>query len=162
VNPYQCVCGQTDPNQFYLSNRKTCKACHHVRQQEWRKVNKVHFRVLSAKYRAGKKGLHFTISNEYVEALMRYQQYECWYSKRSLIEDFSIDRIDNTKGYIIGNIVLCHIQVNYMKNDMSHIEFLGFIRDIYHTAVKQTPYDFMPTSEVPDVDEVLRQMRDYE
>lgn len=42
-----------------------------------------------------------------------------------------IDRIDNTKGYIIDNILPCCGNCNLMKKDMTYEEFLNYIKKIY-------------------------------
>jgi len=46
-------------------------------------------------------------------------------------DSVSIDRIDSSKGYIIGNIVLCRWVINRMKNDLSNSYFLETISEIY-------------------------------
>jgi hypothetical protein len=45
----------------------------------------------------------------------------------------SLDRIDSSKGYIIGNVQWAHKMVNRMKNDMPQEEFIEFCRDIIST-----------------------------
>ena len=43
----------------------------------------------------------------------------------------SIDRLDNSKGYIDGNVVLCCAAVNIMKNDLELTEFKELITILY-------------------------------
>lgn len=52
----------------------------------------------------------------------------------------SIDRIDNTKGYISGNIQWVHKKINYMKHIMSHEEFIqwcNLVTNNYKLGVNQ-------------------------
>lgn len=42
----------------------------------------------------------------------------------------SLDRIDSSKGYVIGNIQWVHKIVNYMKMDLTQEEFLGWCKRI--------------------------------
>jgi hypothetical protein len=176
MKPHLCrTCGDTNPEKFYISNKSLCKECkrnlyrnlpkegkvrHKEKVDKWRKDNKIRFRFISAKYRAKRKGWEFNITEEYIAELLRFQNHKCWYSKRYLHDSFSIDRIDSSKGYIFGNVVLCDINVNFMKNDLSHYQFLMLIRDIYHASMKQKGSDFHLTVNAPDEDEVLRRLRD--
>jgi len=43
----------------------------------------------------------------------------------------SLDRIDSSKGYVIGNIQWIHKDVNRMKSDLSNGKFLGYCELIY-------------------------------
>ena len=42
----------------------------------------------------------------------------------------SCDRLDNTKGYEQGNVVLCCTMINKMKNNLSMEEFYKICKDI--------------------------------
>ena len=39
------------------------------------------------------------------------------------MDSVSLDRLDSSKGYIPGNVVLCRAIVNIMKSDLSEAEF---------------------------------------
>lgn len=65
----------------------------------------------------------------------------CPYSKIHLIlptyrnevplqERASLDRIDNSKGYVKGNIHFVSTPINYMKSTMSHKETIDFLKQI--------------------------------
>lgn len=41
-----------------------------------------------------------------------------------------IDRIDNTKGYVEGNVVPCCSNCNYAKRDMSYVQFKNWIMSV--------------------------------
>jgi hypothetical protein len=48
-----------------------------------------------------------------------------------------IDRVDNNKGYIEGNIVSCCKVCNYMKRTMTKEEFLSMCEKVYNTHRKE-------------------------
>lgn len=50
--------------------------------------------------------------------------------KPNLIYRASLDRIDNSKGYIKGNIHFVSTPINYMKSTMSHKETIDFLKQI--------------------------------
>jgi hypothetical protein len=43
-------------------------------------------------------------------------------------ESVSLDRVDSGKGYIQGNVVLCCVYANRMKNDQSVDEFVRWCK----------------------------------
>lgn len=47
-----------------------------------------------------------------------------------------IDRIDNSEGYVVDNIVPCCKNCNYAKTDQSQHDFYMWIDRVYHTKVK--------------------------
>jgi hypothetical protein len=88
----------------------------------------------------------FNLTHEYLIELWNKQNGKCAYSGRNMIynyskkdynylnynpEKVSIDRIDSSKGYIQGNIVLCCIMSNIMKMDLPYEEFKKWINDIH-------------------------------
>lgn len=48
-----------------------------------------------------------------------------------------IDRIDNSKGYTMDNVVACCATCNYMKRGLSVAEFLCHIKKIFNKEVKR-------------------------
>ena len=86
----------------------------------------------------------FDIDFEYIMELIIKQNNTCIYSGIYFDWDVfndnpyqaSIDRIDNDKGYIKGNIqIVCNV-VNQMMSDLSHAEFMRYIEAIYFNRVK--------------------------
>jgi hypothetical protein len=43
----------------------------------------------------------------------------------------SLDRIDNSKGYVVGNVRWICKRLNYMKHTMSDKDFLQWIKEVY-------------------------------
>ncbi len=75
------------------------------------------------KYKKGaaSRGLDFNIS---FEEFMLLWQKPCYYCGSS-IETIGIDRIDNSIGYMLGNIIPSCFVCNRAKMDMSQSEFLS-------------------------------------
>jgi len=64
------------------------------------------------------------------------------WKNKSYLKGFGIDRIDNSKGYIEGNMVPCCKICNWMKSDKSSIDFIQKCKDIsnkFNTLTSQTP-----------------------
>lgn len=40
----------------------------------------------------------------------------------------SLDRIDNNMGYVNGNVQWVHKDINFMKQDLTQLEFLNYCR----------------------------------
>ena len=122
--------------------------------------------ILYADYRrnAGERGLTWSLSREEVERLFRGACFYCSAlpsnhvstgKKRQLgVElwgDFiynGIDRIDNTRGYYIGNTVSCCFQCNTAKMDMKASAFDSWIKTV---TSKNTPETTLQTSKACQV-----------
>ena len=93
-----------------------------IQNKEYRKrvysTSKYHFGIY--KYKAKKRGLDFKIDFKEFQKLW---QKKCGYCG-SNIETVGIDRIDNNKGYIKGNIKSCCWMCNNMKNTYTEKEFM--------------------------------------
>jgi len=59
-----------------------------------------------------------------------YTDYDLDFSSSNHLGNASLDRIDNSIGYVVGNIQWVHKNVNHMKMDLSHERFLEIIRKI--------------------------------
>ena len=85
--------------------------------------------------------LDFTITIEYAWNLFLEQDKKCAitnldiflskslyksHKKTAPEQTASLDRIDNTKGYIEGNVWWVHKDINWMKNDMNMEEFTNY------------------------------------
>lgn len=91
----------------------------------------------SAKIRQSKgRECEYSLSEQDIVSMREHQNNRCVYSGvvlqwcQNTTNQASIDRIDSTKGYHIDNIQLVAWQVNQMKSDMTHDEFLRIIRTI--------------------------------
>jgi len=94
------------------------------------------------KRHADKRGIEFNISKEYLEKILKEQNYLCFFSGESLTfpkseEIFdtssfnsSLDRIDSSKGYIEGNVQWVTKIINFMKRTYSNFEFITICKQI--------------------------------
>lgn len=92
------------------------------------------------KLNAKLRGLEFRIS---LEEFFKITTKNCYYcgSKPKTVTNFNkvfgqytyngMDRIDNTKGYNIANVITCCKYCNYAKHDLTQTEFYTFVALIY-------------------------------
>jgi len=70
---------------------------------------------------AQSRNLEFNLTFEYVKKLLEYTT--CYYTNVIFTEDGpnarSFDRVDNDKGYVVGNVVACTVDINGKKNNLS-------------------------------------------
>jgi hypothetical protein len=97
----------------------------------WQKENMVRYRFLSARNRAIKRQMDFNISEVFINEKLCEQNYQCFYSGLPIKDNFSLDRVDSSKGYIIENVVMVDPRINYMKQDLPYDEFLDLVRNIF-------------------------------
>lgn len=93
------------------------------------------------KKNAKKRGFEFDIKYEYFIELTSDNCYYCGSSPSNKHSNphwngfylcNGIDRVDNSKGYVVGNVVTCCKRCNVSKSDLSEKEFLCLISKIYH------------------------------
>ena len=92
-------------------------------EYEKKKRYKLKYKYINLKSTAKKRGLEMTITEEeYCQILSR----GCFYTGEELvnIENFgySLDRIDNLKGYTLDNVLPCIGWVNMMRQDQLTVE----------------------------------------
>lgn len=70
---------------------------------------------------AQSRNLEFNLTFECVKKLLEYTT--CYYTNVPFTEDGpnarSFDRVDNEKGYVVGNVVACTVDINGKKNNLS-------------------------------------------
>ena len=70
---------------------------------------------------AQSRNLEFNLTFECVKKLLEYTT--CYYTNVQFTEDGpnarSFDRVDNEKGYVVGNVVACTVDINGKKNNLS-------------------------------------------
>lgn len=98
-----------------------------------------------ARASASERGYEFSLTNEQV---IEIQQQNCHYCGSSATNisrhpDHNgeyiyngIDRVDNSIGYIIGNVVPCCKHCNIAKRDRSVEDFLDWIKRVYHHSIE--------------------------
>ena len=95
----------------------------------------------------------FNLTLEYLKQLWELQKGICPYTGIQLklaeytkghhdpIYTASLDRIDPSKGYIIGNVQFVSTSINYMKHEMSHEDTLKLCSLISKHVVEMGAYD---------------------
>lgn len=107
---------------------------------EYRRGSYISHKVQQAKRNAKNKNLEFSIDTKFMKELLAKQNNQCAYSGYELgkIGDGylspSIDRIDNSLGYIPGNVQWLSWRVNEMKKDMLPNEFIELCKRITERA----------------------------
>lgn len=100
------------------------------------KMDVFKLRLRTAKQRARLKGFDFDLTLEHIVELYDKQKGVCYISgvemtlEKHSPRTISIDRIDSSKGYIIGNIGLCTDFINQAKSNYSLEEFKKLILEI--------------------------------
>lgn len=97
---------------------------------------------------AKKRGIEFDLSITSMKNLLGSKR--CFYTGIGLtkssgkeaelkLSDFTIDRIDGTKGYVKGNVVACCHAANQMKNQFESLGMVGLKagRAIFDKAIKR-------------------------
>ena len=145
---FRCDCGKekiAEPSQVSANRIKSC-GC---KTKELRIGNRrlpsgeAAFRQLFRSYKNGAKnrGYHFELSMDDFRKLTKQNCYYCGdipslvYSiKANNTKEYvynGVDRVDNTKGYIKGNVVPCCGMCNKLKSDFNLSGFLSKIERIY-------------------------------
>lgn len=72
---------------------------------------------LTLKQSACDRNKEFNLSITSIKNLLKAKK--CFYTGLPLSTNtLTVDRVDNSKGYIKGNVVACHIKVNLLKTDL--------------------------------------------
>ncbi len=141
----QCLCGNTSilsTHQLKSGNTKSC-GC-------WIRINRHNYKnwkghkEITGKWWGGikrgavKRGHKFEVTMDYVWDLFVQQNRKCALSNLPIAfaltnrqrATASLDRIDNTKGYIKGNVQWLHKDVNYMKQKYTQEYFIEICKEI--------------------------------
>lgn len=105
--------------------------------------SRFNYYITTTKKNAKAKGLEYNLSTEYLTTLLDSQKGLCaisqlplvmkkWNSPKSLYQA-SLDRIDNSKGYIKGNVHFVALGINYMRNTASLTETKEFLSSLIKT-----------------------------
>jgi hypothetical protein len=97
----------------------------------------------SYKYNALKRGHEWNVSVEYLWKLWLDQDGKCVYTDRQLVhgKDASLDRIDSSFGYVVGNVQWVHADVNRMKSNFTEDYFLNICEEIVKNKLCKSKID---------------------
>lgn len=134
-----------------------CKTCKNAYNQkltaQYRQAphDFIRSRIAGYRNRAKNAGVAFNITAEYLIQQWDTQAGLCFYTLKPI--DFtlvspqgthphnqtpSVDRLDPTQGYTVGNVVWCAYVINRMKNDLNYEEF---VQTCSHIVKVRTEWD---------------------
>lgn len=141
----QCDCGSVTTvsgNSLTGGNTRSCGCLQkdRVRERCGKPTTEVLVKRVMLHYtcHARTKGHPFELSNEQVQQLIFADCFYCGSSPGNIMQLSrhgptpyqGIDRLDNSKGYVLGNVVPCCIRCNKMKKVLGAEEFLDHVRRI--------------------------------
>lgn len=142
----QCVCGKTkilNGGLIKSGNTKSCGCLSKEIRKATRKPDnygEITAVILGYKRHAKDRGFEWQLTREEVDSIIRKPCHYCGEPASNLkktknsidgLRYNGIDRIDSSKDYTLDNIVPCCKFCNLAKRDMSHIDFLNKIKQIY-------------------------------
>lgn len=150
----KCACGKIYEVYPFniLKENSSCVDCRtdKVARCHWtgyEEISGSYWAAIQASAKERKKEFNITI--EYIWDLFIKQNRKCALSglditfppkkdisKNRSKQTASLDRIDNIKGYIVGNVRWVHKDVNYIRRDLNDEEFLFYIEKIFNYKVK--------------------------
>lgn len=146
----RCDCGGTSFSYIGTLKNGGTKSCGCLQKENARAGNKLPYGVASFnmvyknyKNAAERRGLAFEIEKEDFRALALQNCFYCNSTPKNKMKitnngEFvynGIDRVDNKKGYIYGNVVPCCGKCNKAKNSMGHQEFIDWVKSVYEFSV---------------------------
>ncbi len=144
-------CGLDLPLTSYHKSRHYCKQCKYKSDRERRKINPWGYATANAKYRAKKKGLEFNITPEYIKSIdtdtCPYLNIPIFWNVststdgRAVDNSKSIDRIDSSKGYVKGNVIVCSWRANSILSNATAAE-MALITVNFHRILNERPTTF--------------------
>lgn len=110
----------------FLYEKSSCEICFKSKKS---KFNTTNINKYYKKLKAGAKQrkIEFLVDKEYLLEILKKQNNKCYYSDEYIsLEDgtASVDRTDNSKGYLKNNIRWVHRSINYMKGSFLEKEFI--------------------------------------
>lgn len=146
----RCVCGlekwNTTTSLLYgrslmcITCRNQEKNCSKNNNANWKGYGEIPGEVLH-RIREGSKRRGRTIpvliTCEDLDRVWKDQGGRCAYTNRqiTLLKDASVDRIDSSKGYEVGNIEWVHKDVNKAKMALSREDFLSMVDEIHRCRI---------------------------
>ena len=151
----ECECGFASivtGTALRLEQSKCCNQCKYkygVRHANWKghgEISNTHWKRIIRNTKRQNKQLAIEITVEYAWEIFLIQKRRCALSGIEIAfgsyykneTTASLDRIDSSKGYILGNVQWVHKVINKMKQDLADSEFVSFCELVtkYHEEKK--------------------------
>jgi hypothetical protein len=130
----QCDCGNIIETDLECVTQGHTKSCGCKRRTQNLAKNRV---FQSYKSNAKKRNLDFHLNIEEFELISSQNCFYCGDEPSNQTDYYGdsfiyngIDRVDNSKGYMIGNVVSCCKTCNYAKREKSYEEFTAWLRRV--------------------------------
>lgn len=143
----RCDCGETTIVSSHNLRSGTTKSCGCL----WRDTvclpeGEAAFNQLYNRMKQDRRGHEFNLTKDQVRVLIEQPCHYCGslpaqetkidtYGYNGGIVYNGLDRMDVTKGYVVGNVVPCCKYCNWAKNDRSVAEFRDWVRQVYEHFV---------------------------
>jgi hypothetical protein len=112
-----------------------CRKCRLNNNHRYAETHWIHSLSRSAQRSSERKGLEYKLSDDYIQSLFDAQGGKCYWTGVTLVPSKkvkyplqpSLDRLDGSRGYVKGNVVLCCFVANIGRNTNSVEEFKNFL-----------------------------------
>lgn len=91
---------------------------------------------------ADARDLEFSVSLDYLEELLVKQEFRCALSGAPLPprigrkkDGASLDRIDSSMGYVVGNVQWVTAKINSMKSNLEQDEFIALCKAVANESL---------------------------
>lgn len=130
------------------NNKERIKEVRSKRYAYNREHNPLMLLLATARNSSKRRGVEYNINIDYIKSIYEKQQGLCYYTNIKMDLTFnnkspkqiSIDRIDPSLGYIVGNIALCCLSINYCKNNFTSDVLLNFLSEIKANEIYNTNF----------------------
>lgn len=143
---YECFCDcgnyikRINCSRLLTNKTNFCKKCNpNCCKNAEKSPNWTGYKLISGKYwsnltnNAKKRNINFDLNIEQVYFLLEKQNKKCNLSGMELTSDnFSLDRMNSSEGYVLNNIQWVHKDINISKWDIEQNVFIDFCKQIYN------------------------------
>jgi hypothetical protein len=144
-----------------------CRSCHRLKAREATASNPAgYFASREARMRRGETGtrlsranLTFALPDGYLMALWSWQRGLCFYTDSAMHiaqragydpASVSIDRVDPSRAYVVGNVVLCMNRINSIKQNVTLDEMAEWMPGWHRRILDRLPLLRAEVSPIPD------------
>ena len=133
------TCGELKPLTKYKKAKRgdivyTSLSCNQCRHTKSKKIQNIHSRIYNYKISDAKRGLDNNITIEWYNGFV--QENSCVYCGET--DNLGLDRLDNSKGHTIDNVVACCFVCNTARaNNFTHEEMLELGKTIREIKLKR-------------------------